>query len=281
MLLATVTLTFFAATELIAGDLEQIGEGYTFTEGPVWVAGEGLLFSDVRTGIIHKVDGSVFRDPSHHANGLFLDNEGRLIACESELKRVTRTEADGSITVIADSYDGKTLNSTNDVCVRSDGMIYFTDPGRKKNGPDTTLKFNGVYSVDPKTKKIELLSDVAAYPNGIGLSPDEKTLYVADTMGKVCRAYDVAADGSVSNERDFCEALTADGLAVDSEGNVWVAVKDGVAAFDPTGKRVAHVKTPMMPTNCAFGGADGKTLYITARKLLFKIQTNVKGQGTF
>ena len=279
MILSAVVFTCVAAADLLAGDLEQIGDGYEFTEGPVWVQGEGLLFSDVRAGIIYREDGTEFRNPSRRANGLFLDTEGRLLACESELKRLTRTEKDGSITVLADAFEGLTLSSTNDVCVRADGMIFFTDPGANRKSPETAVQHQGVYALNPETKEMKLLSDTAKYPNGIGVSPDGKTLYVADTMGKVVRAYDLAEDGSVTNERDFCEALTADGLTVDSQGNLWVTVKDGVSVHGPDGEQLTHIKTPMMPTNCAFGGEDGKTLYITARKLLLKIETNVKGQG--
>lgn len=279
--LTCVVMAILAAPDLIVGELEQIGEGYSFTEGPLWFPGEGLIFTDVPADTIFHEDGTEFRKPSNRANGLFLDNDGRLIACESQLNRLTRTEKDGSITVLADGYEGKGLNSTNDVCVHSDGTIFFTDPGMKRKPAEDELKHNGVYSVNPETKEIRLLSTTARYPNGIGLSPDEKTLYVADTMSKVIRAYDLTADGSLENEREFCEAFTADGMTVDTDGNVWVAVKDGIAVHAPSGERIAHIKTPVMPTNCAFGGSDGKTLYITARKLVFKIRTNAQGKGKF
>jgi len=272
--IALVGLMTFSAPSLLAGDVTLVSEGYMFSEGPVWIDGQGLVFSDVRGDTLYHADKSVYRKPSNNTNGLALDQQGRLIACESGLKRITRTEADGSITVLADNFNGKSLNSTNDVAVRSDGSIYFTDPGATKK---TELSTNGVYRIDPKTGDLNELSTTARYPNGIGFSPDEKTLYVADFMGGVIRQYDVADDGSVSNERTFCKVANPDGFALDEHGNLWTADRNGIAVFDSDGKLLENFEVPMKPTNCSFGGEDGKTLFITARKGVFKVKTTVKG----
>jgi gluconolactonase len=266
-----------SASSLLAGDVTLVSEGYRFSEGPIWITGEGLVFSDVRGDALHRSDGSVYRKPSNLANGLALDTEGRLIACESGLNRITRTEKDGSITVIADNFGGKSLNTTNDVTVRSDGNIYFTDPGAsKKSG----LSTNGVYRIDPESGALSELTTTARYPNGIGFSPDEKTLYVADFLGAQIRQYDVAEDGSVSNERTFCEVLNPDGFDVDEQGNLWTACRGGIAVYNAQGELIEEFEVPMKPTNCCFGGEDGKTLFITARAGVFKVATKVKGSKT-
>ncbi len=274
--IALVGLMTLAAPSLVAGDVTLVSEGYMFTEGPVWIADEGWVFSDVRGDTLYRPDKTIFRKPSNNTNGLALDGEGRLIACESGLKRITRTEKDGSITVLADNFGGKSLNSTNDVTVGPDGGIYFTDPGVTKK---TALSTNGVYRIDPATGTVSELSTTARYPNGIGFSPDGKTMYVADYMGVVIRQFDVADDGSVSNERTFCKVSNPDGFAIDEQGNLWTSCREGICIFDKYGKLLETFEVPMKPTNCAFGGDDGKTLFITARKGVFQVKTNVKGLG--
>ncbi|MFP6584497.1 MAG: SMP-30/gluconolactonase/LRE family protein [Candidatus Hydrogenedentota bacterium] len=276
--IAFLGMMVLSASSLLDGEATLVSEGYKFSEGPVWIAGEGLVFSDVRGDTMYRGDGSEFRNPSNLANGLALDSEGRLIACESGLKRITRTESDGSIIVLADNFDGKGLNSTNDVVVRSDGGIYFTDPGATTK---TVLSTNGVYRIDPETGALSELSTTARYPNGIGFSPDEKTLYVADFMGGLIRQYDVAADGSVSGERVFCDVKNPDGFALDEQGNLWTADRNGVAVFNRSGEQVEAFELPAKPTNCCFGGEDGKTLFVTARSAVYSIRTKVKGLGRF
>ena len=165
--------------------LEKLTTGYKFTEGPVWQANGTLLFSDIPNNRICTGTGEVFRAPSGNSNGLTLDREGRLIAAEHSNRRVTRTEKDGSITVLADTYQGKKFNSPNDVVVRGDGMIFFTDPpyGLEGGMKNSELGFVGVYQLDPESKTVTLLSKDFNKPNGLCLSPDEKMLYVADTEG--------------------------------------------------------------------------------------------------
>jgi gluconolactonase len=264
------------AGQLTAGPVELVTDTATFSEGPVWLAEGRWLYSDVPRNTIYADDGSVFRKPSNGANGLALDPHGRLIACESTLHRITRTEPGGAITVLAESYNGKPLNTTNDVIVRSDGAIFFTDPKGVGQKEGTGTGFNGVYVILP-SGELKLLSDDMRYPNGIALSPDEKILYVTDFGGGYIRAFDVAADASVSNPRVFCEIRNPDGMTVDAAGRVWTSTVRGISVFGPDGKFIENVDFEGMPTNCDFGGPDGRTLLITARKRVYRVQCKEPG----
>ncbi len=266
LLLAAVA----APADYVTGPVETIAEGFQFTEGPVWLTSGELIFSDIPADTIYRVDKSIFRKPSGKSNGLTLDQEGRLIACEHWNRRVTRTEEDGSITVLADSYGGKKLNSPNDVTVRSDGTIYFTDPPYGLEGREQEQPCQGVYVIAPDGTLTRIAEDFIK-PNGIGLSPDEKTLYIADTDGSHIRAFDVAEDGSIGSGRVFCELPGPDGMAIDAKGYVWSAAGDGIRVISPAGELVHTVTVPQGPANCTFGGDDGKTLYITARTGLYKV----------
>ena len=270
------TLLAAAAGQLTTGPVELISEDYTFSEGPLWLPDGRWVFSDVPRDTIYVSDGSVFRKPSNGANGLALDPQGRLIACESNLHRITRTEPDGSITVLAESYNGKPLNTTNDVVVRSDGVVFFTDPKGIGQKEGTGTGFNGVYAI-LADGTVKLLNDDMRYPNGIGLSPDEKTLYVTDFSGGNIRAFDVSASADVSNPRIFCEIRNPDGIAVDAAGRVWSSTVRGISAFAPDGSFIENIDFEGMPTNCAFGGSDGRTLFITARKRIYRVQCNEPG----
>jgi len=276
--------------------IERLGTGFKFTEGPVWNAGGGfLLFSDIPAGRIRKwtPDGgfSIFRDPSGNSNGLTYDKQGRLIACEHGNRRVTRTEHDGSITVLADNYKGTRLNSPNDVVVKSDGSIYFTDPPYGLPGleKDRDLDFNGVYRISPGSagksddKTLMLLVDDFPRPNGLAFSPDEKTLYIGDSSDRRhIRAFDVQPDGTLANGRVFVELKSpdkggVDGMKVDVEGNLYTTGPGAVWVFDPEGKLLGRIVTPEIPANCAWGDADWKTLYITARTSLYRVRLNIPG----
>lgn len=262
------------------GDIAVVAEGCMFTEGPVWLPGTGLLFSDIPADAIFKADKTVFRKPSGNANGLMLDRQGRLIACEHGNRRVTRAEKDGSITVLADRVEGKRFNSPNDVIVRSDGAVFFTDPpygleGGLK-GPNAELDFSGVYAILPDGELRVLARDFIK-PNGIGLSPDEKTIYIADTDANHIRAFDVAADGTLSNGRVFFDIVNPDGMAVDTDGNVWTTGGKAVTVVSPKGELLQAIDFPLIPSNCTFGGGDGKTLYVTARAKVFSVRTSAKG----
>ena len=275
-------------SKLVPADavIEKVAGGFQFTEGPVWQKGGALLFTDIPADIIFKwkpnSKADIFRKPSGNANGLTLDREGRLIACEHGNRRVSREEKDGKITVLASHYEGKRLNSPNDVVLKSDGSIYFTDPPYGVQPKDRELDFQGVYRIS-QSGTLTLLTDDFDRPNGLALSPDEKILYIADSSARShIRAFDVKSDGTLANGRVFAELKTGepggpDGLKVDIKGNVWSTGPAGVWVFDKTGKHLGTIKPPELPANCAFGDKDGRTLYMTARTGLYRIRTKVKG----
>ncbi|MFO7973253.1 MAG: SMP-30/gluconolactonase/LRE family protein [Candidatus Hydrogenedentota bacterium] len=264
------------AETLTTGPVETVAEGFKFTEGPVWLPGGPLVFSDIPADTIYRADKTVYRRPSGKSNGLTLDTQGRLIACEHGNRRVSRTEKDGTVVALAETYDGKKLNSPNDVVVRSDGTIFFTDPPYGLEGREQELPFQGVYAIKPSGELVLLVDDFVK-PNGLAFSPDETILYIADTDGGHIRAFDVAEDGSLTNGRVFCELPGPDGMKVDTKGNVWSTARDGVRVFNPEGKHLQTVEFPQNPANCAFGNEDGQTLYVTARTGLYKVRCTVKG----
>ena len=269
-----------AKVEKLAGDMR-------FTEGPVWVARDGgfLVFSDIPSDELKRwsMKGglSSFRKPSHQTNGNTLDREGRLISCEHAARRVTRTESDGAVTVLVDSFDGKKFNSPNDAVVKSDESIWFTDPpyGLPK-GARRELDKNYVFRFDPAKQDLRVVADDFDMPNGLCFSPDERTLYVADS-GKPhhIRAFDVSSDGKLSSGRLFCtiDAGAPDGIRCDEHGNVWSSAGDGVHVFAPDGKLLGKIPVPETPANLCFGGEDGQTLFITARTSLYSIRVNARG----
>lgn len=264
------------AETLTTGPVETLAEGFKFTEGPVWLPGGPLVFSDIPADTIYRADKTVYRRPSGKSNGLTLDTQGRLIACEHGNRRVSRTEKDGTVVALAETYDGKKLNSPNDVVVRSDGTIFFTDPPYGLEGREQELPFQGVYAIKPSGELVLLVDDFVK-PNGLAFSPNETILYIADTDGGHIRAFDVAEDGSLTNGRVFCELPGPDGMKVDTKGNVWSTARDGVRVFNPEGKHLQTVEFPQNPANCAFGNEDGQTLYVTARTGLYKVRCTVKG----
>jgi gluconolactonase len=270
--------------------VERLGTGFQFTEGPVWNGKGGyLLFSDIPGNRIIKwtpKDGiSDFRVPSGKSNGLTFDRKGRLIACEHASRRVSRTEEDGTIATIASHYKGKKLNSPNDVVVKSDGSIYFTDPPYGLNPifgtfEEQELTFYGVYRVSPNGDNISLLIDDSV-PNGLAFSPDESLLYIADTEMNHIRVFDVKDNGKTTNGRIFAEIsgepLAPDGIKVDSEGNVYVTGKGGIWVLNLEGRRLGIISVPELPANLCWGDRDWKTLYITARTSLYRVRLNIAG----
>jgi len=270
--------------------VERLGTGFQFTEGPVWDARGGyLLFSDIPASRIRKwspKDGiSDFRVPSGKSNGLTLDKKGRLIACEHENRRVSRIEEDGTVLTIASHFKGKRLNSPNDVVVKSDGSIYFTDPPYGLNpvfgalgGMELTVC--GVYRLSPDGDNLSLVIGDSV-PNGLAFSPDETLLYVADTEVNHIRVFDVRDDGTTTNGRIFSEIpgeqMAPDGLKVDSEGNVYVTGKGGIWVLTPEGQRLGIIKVPELPANLCWGDRNWKTLYITAMTSVYRICLNVAG----
>ena len=288
----------------------EVATTVAFTEGPTVDQEGNVYFTDVRNSRIMKlpVDGgvTVFRQPSNHANGLIFDDQWRLLACEgssAELGKaqVTRTDlSTGKIEVIADRFEGKRLNSTNDLTIDSQGRIYFTDRPREIVSPDQ-VPVHAVYRIDPDGTIAQIIKapDIEM-PNGIVISPDDKTLYLIEANGdeggaRMIRAYDLQADGTVANMRvhyNFYPGRSGDGMTIDSEGNLYVAAglhrrrgtsetldtKCGVHVITPGGELKEFIPIPEDTiTNCAFGGADLKTLYVTAGKTLFKVKVDVPG----
>ena len=272
-----------------AGHAEEIAAGLEFTEGPVWHPDGYLLFSDIPANTIYKwVPGKkeeVFRKPSGNSNGLTFDRQGRLILCEQGNRRVSRIEKIGTMTILADRYQGKKLNSPNDVAVRSDGSIYFTDPPYGLKGRKKELGFNGVYRISADGKLV-LLTKEFDRPNGLAFSPDEKVLYIADSKRIHVKAFNVKADGTLGKSRVFADLKSEqrggpDGMKVDVKGNLYVTGPGGVWRFDRTGSHTGVIKTGMRPTNCAFGGEGNKTLYITARSAVYRVLVTVPGIKVF
>lgn len=262
-----------AAATLVKG-------GFQFTEGPQWLPAENkLVFSDVQGNRIYQLvppstDTTDFRNPSAGANGNAIDKAGVLYTCEHTGKRIAKRLANGTTETVAGTFGGNPLNSPNDVIVRSDGTIYFTDPNYAGN---TQAKQN-VFRLPPGGA-LAVVDDTLDKPNGIALSPDEKTLYVAVASGKIVRKYAVNADGTVGAGSTFATATgnSPDGIAVDDAGNLYAATTAGVEVFKPDGTRVGAITVPMQPANVAFGGADRRTLYITARTGLYSTRANVPG----
>jgi gluconolactonase len=236
-----LAIDFNARIEKVAGD-------FKFTEGPVWVAANSeLLFSDIPADrIVRFKDGKceTFRSPSRNSNGLTLDKQGRLIACEHGSRRVTRTETHGAVTVLAERFEGKRLNSPNDVVVKSDGAIYFTDPPYGVKREERELDFQGVYRISADGKTLSLLVKDFAKPNGLAFTPDEKMLYVNDTERGHIRAFDVAADGTLSNNRVFAQTPGADGMKVDTAGNVYCTSQKGVIVPASISARSSRLNNP-------------------------------------
>ena len=236
------------------GDLEKVRGGFSFTEGPVWIASKNvLLFSDVPADTINELQPSatitVFRHPTGRSHGLGLDPQGRLIASEGDNRRVSRTLADGTVVTVADRWQGKRLNSPNDNITRSDGTIYFTDPPYGvPAGQARELDFQGVFRVDP-AGTVHLESRDMNRPNGVALSPDEKTLYVDDTAAGLVRKFPVTPDGSLGPPTMFVPDTGGggDGMAVDDAGNVYVATDGGVKVYKPNGMTRGIIAVPRCP----------------------------------
>jgi len=286
--------------------VERVATGFRWAEGPVYFpAGRYVLFSDIPNNCIMRYcedDGhlSVFRQPSMNSNGNTIDREGRLITCEHSGRRVTRTEHDGSITIIADKYNGKKLNSPNDAVVASDGSIWFTDPAYGIGGFYEGIKAepeqekHNVYRVDPKSGDVKVVMDDFVEPNGITFSPDEKKLYVIDTgftdgpdNPSHIRVFDVDhGAGKLSNGKVFAEMpkpSISDGMRVDTAGRIWCSVgwgdpsEDGVRCYDPDGDLLGKIHIPETVANLCFGGMQRNRLYICGSTSLYAVYTSAKG----
>jgi len=266
--------------------VERLPGTYKFTEGPVWTPWGTLIFSDTPADRIYEIafgpDGrvkepNVYREPSGGSNGLTFDKQGRLIACEHFNRRVTRTEKDGKITVLADKYEGKRLNSPNDVVVKSDGTIYFTDPSYGIKPEQQELAFKGVYRI--KTDgKLELLVKDFDMPNGLCFSPDEARLYIADSSSRRhIRVFKVGKDGTLSGGEvvfTFPNTGVPDGMKIGPNGELFSSGPGGVWIFDSDGKHLQTIPVPETPANLAWGNKDKTVLYITARTGVYRATVN-------
>jgi gluconolactonase len=273
---------------LVSADMaiERVAAGFQFTEGPVWYEEDKyLLFSDIPAGKILKLisDGQVrtYREPSNNSNGLTRDRAGRLIVCEHGTRRVTRTEKDGSLTILADKFEGKRLNSPNDVVVKSDGAIYFTDPPYGIQREEQEQPVRGVYRLSSHGT-LTLVVDDFTGPNGLAFSPDESRLYIDDSERRHIRVFDVLPDGSLCNGQVFHDMNingrgAPDGMKVDVSGNVYCTGPGGVWVLDPEGRHLGTIVTPEHPSNCAWGDDDRQSLYITAQTSVYRIRTNIPG----
>ncbi len=271
--------------------VEQIATGCQFTEGPLWHATERfLLFSDIPANKMRQWDAesgmTVFRDPSGKSNGLTYDKGGHLIACEHGNRRVSRTTADGQVITIASHYEGKRLNSPNDVVVKSDGSIYFTDPPYGLSAAygvesEKELDFQGVYRLSPNGDTLILLVDDFDRPNGLCFSPDESILYINDTERMHVRAFDVQPDGTIANDRIFGEEEgdtgKPDGMKADVHGNVYLTGPDGIWVFAPDGTHLGIILVPERSANLAWGGDDWNSLFITASTSVYRVECKVAG----
>ena len=298
-----------ALDALIAPDakIERLADGFDWSEGPVWVRDGGyLLFSDVPKNVVHKWDprsgsvsdhlrpsgytGSTPRGGEPGSNGLTLDSMGRLVLCQHGDRQVARVDPGGKWSVLAKAYQGKRFNSPNDLCYDRSGNLYFTDPPYglegKNNDPKKEIPFNGVYLLR-KSGELVLLTKEFTFPNGIALSPDEKTLYVAqsDPDKPIIQAMDVKPDGTVANSRLLFDAAhlregrkgLPDGLKVDTKGNIFTTGPGGVLILSPEGKHLGTIATGEATANCGWGG-DGSDLYVTADMYLCRVKTKTKGR---
>ena len=284
---------------LIQGNawLERLHGGMLWAEGPVWFAdGQFLLWSDIPNDRIMQwlpgLGARVWRQPANHTNGHTRDREGRLVSCEHGGRRVTRTEHDGTIRVLADRWQGKQLNSPNDVVVKSDGSVWFTDPpygiltDYEGHRAESEIGACHVYRLDPTTGALDAVADDFDKPNGIAFSPDERLLYVVDTGAshdphgrRHIRVFDVEDGRRLRGGRVFatCEAGLFDGFRLDSEGRVWTSAGDGVHCYAPDGTLLGKVRVPEAVSNVAFGGARRNRLFITATRSLYAVYLGVSG----
>ncbi|OKH89095.1 SMP-30/gluconolactonase/LRE family protein [Thalassospira sp. TSL5-1] len=279
---------------LLNVSLRKLSGGHLWTEGPVWFpAHQCLLFSDIPNQKIYRwmCDGTVnvFRENSNFANGNTRDAQGRLVSCQHGTRSVTRTEHDGTITVLADEFEGKRLNSPNDVVVKSDGSVWFTDPTYGilsdyegyKSDPEQSR--HNVFRIDPVTGELASVAHDFSQPNGLAFSRDEKRLYVAesgrshdDSVPSVIRVYDVVSGNKLENGRDFASINPGlpDGFRVDCHDNVWTSAADGVHCFDASGVLLGKILVPETVSNLTFGGPRGNELLITATTSVYAIHVN-------
>ena len=280
-------LSLLAAADEPAGivapgaSVERLGTGMAFTEGPVWIpARKTLVFSDIPNSMQMQwtaADGvKPFRKVAQ-SNGNLLDLQGRLLSCQHAGRNVIRTGVDGKITVLSDKFEGKKLNSPNDLAIRADGSIWFTDPSYGLRGRPAEVPGRWVFRLDPESKALRVVYKGFDMPNGIAFSPDEQVIYIADS-GNVAklRAFAVPEKGLVGDPI-FEIDVRCDGMCVDTKGNIYTTAKGGIHVFDNSGKKLGLIKTPEQPANVCFGGDQYDTLFITARTSLYRVKTLATG----
>ena len=273
--------------------IERVATGFVFTEGALWHSRDGyLLFSDIIGNQMHCWSEPAglrsFRQPSHMANGNAWDLQGRLLTCEHATSRVTRTELDASITVLASHFKGLELNSPNDIVVKSDGAIYFTDPIFGRRAPhgvprEPALDHRSVYRIAPTGGALARLSPMLEQPNGLCFSLDEQQLYVNDSPRKQIHVYAVQPDGSLGAGRLFAQLLgdepgVPDGMKVDLQGHVYCCGPGGIHVLQPDGRCIARIRLPEKACNFAFGDADHRTMYVTACTSVYRLRLRVPGR---
>jgi gluconolactonase len=269
------------------GPPEQLATGFVFTEGPSWHPDGFYYFVDIRRSLLFRLRPGeprvVVRSETGEGNGTTFDLEGRLVLCEGGNRRVTRVAGDGSVAVLMDRWQGKRINRPNDVVCRSDGSIWFTDPGLRIPLAEKELAHSGVYRIMPNGTK-RLVAEFE-YPNGLAFSPDERTLYVANTrQAQYIHAIELDGDGDMVRRRIFADMSSEetdgvpDGMKVDVGGRVWCTGPGGTWVFAPDGSRLGIIRTPEIPANLCFGGADLKTVFFTARTSIYTMRSKVAGQ---
>jgi gluconolactonase len=275
------------STILETREADRLATGFGFTEGPLWHPDGFYYFVDIRRSTLHRLtpgkEPEVVRANTGEGNGTTFDREGRLILCEGGNRRVTRMAADGRVEVLMDRYEGKRLNRPNDVVCRSDGSLYFTDPGLRVPLAERELPYAGVYRIAPDGTTA-LVAD-CEYPNGLAFSPDERVLYVANTRwAQYIHALELDASGAVVRRRIFADMSSdetdgvPDGMKVDVEGRVYCTGPGGTWVFAPDGSRLGIIRTPEVPANLAFGGPDLRTLFFTARTSIYTLRVRTPGQ---
>jgi gluconolactonase len=268
-------------------EAERLATGFVFTEGPLWHPDGFYYFVDVRRSVLYRITPGrapeILRESTGGGNGTTFDLQGRLIHCEGENRRVTRTSADGRVEVLIDRFEGKRLNRPNDVICRSDGSIYFTDPGLRVPLAERELPYAAVYRVMPDGTTSMVVD--CEYPNGLAFSPDERTLYIANTRwAAYIHAVELDAGGNMVRRRIFADMASdekigvPDGMKVDVEGRVYCTGPGGTWVFAPDGEKLGIIRTPEVPANLAFGGPDLKTLFFTAHTSVYTMRVKVPGQ---
>jgi gluconolactonase len=274
-------------------DLEQVATGFVFTEGPLWDPGDGsLLFSDIPANRIYRWSVArgteLFREPSGKSNGLTWDPDGLLLACEHGRRRISRTLADGSVAPVVTTHGGKRLNSPNDLVLRSDGLLYFSDPPYGLSEPFGEVgrqeqPLNGLYLLRPGALEPELIADDFDRPNGLAFSPEERRLYVADTPRYQVRVFDVREDGTLDGGAVFAQFEESqgvgrpDGMKVDTDGNLYTTGPGGLWIIGPDGTPLGQIRFPERTANCGWGEDDLRSLYVTATTSVYRLRTQIPG----